>query len=228
MFSGFYALHLLSAPRWSPQSPSQDGNNNMYRHRRIATANFLIDKTMQIDSPWITQCRQALSCHRNLSFHFPLQALSETAGSSLTSTGLTASTETILDPISTPLPSMATIEKAVTRLPAEILREIFKLVHSITEPRDTGIFAKHLEWRSQRGTKLSQLHIEVYGRPKDEDGGIGRDSQHNAQLARLQMVVNGPVEYVDVPSAPWQTDDYSDSSKSSVEPVSKHNGAHEK
>ncbi|KAJ3009393.1 hypothetical protein NUW54_g2799 [Trametes sanguinea] len=61
--------------------------------------------------------------------------------------------------------------------------------------------AKHLEWRSQRGTKLSQLHIEVYGRPKDEDGGIGRDSQHNAQLARLQMVVNGPVEYVDVPSA---------------------------
>ncbi|KAL7278465.1 hypothetical protein ACG7TL_007464 [Trametes sanguinea] len=65
--------------------------------------------------------------------------------------------------------------------------------------------AEHLDWRSKRGTELSQLHIEVRGRPQDEEGEIEHEFEHSAQLLRLQMFVVDPVLYVDIPSPSRRT-----------------------
>ena len=56
-----------------------------------------------------------------------------------------------------------------------------------------------LEWRSERGTYLEKLYIEVYDRKRDPEGAVALELQHIAQLVALQMQVNGLVEYVDAP-----------------------------
>ncbi|KAI0363940.1 hypothetical protein BV20DRAFT_1125941 [Pilatotrama ljubarskyi] len=55
-----------------------------------------------------------------------------------------------------------------------------------------------LEWRANRGTELSRLHLEAYGRPVDEEGGTDLELEHTMQIVSLQMQVNGSVEFVDV------------------------------
>ncbi|KAI0351245.1 hypothetical protein OH77DRAFT_964185 [Trametes cingulata] len=56
-----------------------------------------------------------------------------------------------------------------------------------------------LEWRAKRGTELSQLQLEVYGRPTDEDGDIDFEMAQTTQIVSLQMQMNGSVVLLDVP-----------------------------